>query len=140
MEIKTTNYKFFQHKNCEFFPCHQGLAEDVLMKNWKTFLPVEHGHSFGMGHPNSMGIMILSSSLAFWIIIRPKRWWKTFISFEILAVITLWICLSRTSAILLAIFPFVSLGVQTIMKRTKRNLVLTRAKVPAGENMSQQAA
>ena len=28
MEIKTTNYKFFQHKNCEFFPCHQGLAEE----------------------------------------------------------------------------------------------------------------
>ncbi len=27
MEIKTTNYKFFQHKTCEFFPCHQGLAE-----------------------------------------------------------------------------------------------------------------
>ena len=28
MELKTTNYKFFQHKNCEFFPCHQGLAEE----------------------------------------------------------------------------------------------------------------
>lgn len=23
MEIKTENYKFFQHRECEFFPCHK---------------------------------------------------------------------------------------------------------------------
>ncbi|MCR5134784.1 MAG: cysteine-rich small domain-containing protein [Clostridiales bacterium] len=28
MEMKTTNYKFFQHKDCEFFPCHQGIEEE----------------------------------------------------------------------------------------------------------------
>lgn len=22
MKLETENYKFFQHKNCEFFPCH----------------------------------------------------------------------------------------------------------------------
>lgn len=24
----TENYKFNQHRSCEFFPCHQGLAEE----------------------------------------------------------------------------------------------------------------
>lgn len=28
MELKTTNYKFFQHRECEFFPCHQGVKEE----------------------------------------------------------------------------------------------------------------
>ncbi|WP_430884794.1 cysteine-rich small domain-containing protein [Fusibacter sp. JL216-2] len=23
------NYKKFQHKNCEYFPCHKGVSEDV---------------------------------------------------------------------------------------------------------------
>ncbi len=22
------NYEFFQHKDCEYFPCHQGIAEE----------------------------------------------------------------------------------------------------------------
>ena len=22
------NYRFFQHKDCEYFPCHSGVAED----------------------------------------------------------------------------------------------------------------
>lgn len=28
MELKTENYKFFQHKDCEFFPCHQVKDQD----------------------------------------------------------------------------------------------------------------
>lgn len=24
------NYDFFQHKNCEFFPCHKGVSEDAF--------------------------------------------------------------------------------------------------------------
>jgi Zn-finger protein len=23
--MKTKNYKFYQHKKCEFFPCHKGI-------------------------------------------------------------------------------------------------------------------
>lgn len=25
---KTDNYKFNQHRQCEFFPCHKGVEED----------------------------------------------------------------------------------------------------------------
>ncbi len=24
------NFKFFQHSSCEYFPCHQGLAEETF--------------------------------------------------------------------------------------------------------------
>ena len=24
----STNYKFFQHKDCEYFPCHKGIPEE----------------------------------------------------------------------------------------------------------------
>ena len=27
-ELKTENYKFFQHKECEFFPCHKTEDEE----------------------------------------------------------------------------------------------------------------
>lgn len=27
-KIKTSNYKFNQHKSCEFFPCHEGVGKD----------------------------------------------------------------------------------------------------------------
>lgn len=27
-KITTENYKKFQHRECEFFPCHQGVPED----------------------------------------------------------------------------------------------------------------
>ena len=27
-ELKTENYKFFQHKECEFFPCHETNDEE----------------------------------------------------------------------------------------------------------------
>lgn len=27
---ETENYKFNQHKTCEFFPCHQGLAPEAF--------------------------------------------------------------------------------------------------------------
>lgn len=26
--VETTNYRGFTHKDCEFFPCHEGVAED----------------------------------------------------------------------------------------------------------------
>lgn len=28
MEIKSQNYKFFQHKQCEFFPCHKNANSE----------------------------------------------------------------------------------------------------------------
>ena len=28
MEKKTKHYAFFQHRECEFFPCHEGIAEE----------------------------------------------------------------------------------------------------------------
>ena len=27
-EIKTQNYKFYQHRACEYFPCHDGVASE----------------------------------------------------------------------------------------------------------------
>ena len=27
-ELKTENYKFFQHRECEFFPCHKTEDEE----------------------------------------------------------------------------------------------------------------
>ena len=27
-ELKTENYKFFQHRECEFFPCHKTADEE----------------------------------------------------------------------------------------------------------------
>ena len=27
-KMETENYKFNQHKDCEFFPCHKGVEED----------------------------------------------------------------------------------------------------------------
>jgi len=30
LNIKTDNYKFCQNKDCEFFPCHDGIAEDAF--------------------------------------------------------------------------------------------------------------
>ena len=27
-EIETENFKFFQHRDCEFFPCHEDLKEE----------------------------------------------------------------------------------------------------------------
>lgn len=29
-KIETSNYKFNQHKSCEFFPCHQGVEEELF--------------------------------------------------------------------------------------------------------------
>ena len=29
-ELKTENYKFFQHRECEFFPCHKTEDEENL--------------------------------------------------------------------------------------------------------------
>lgn len=29
-EIKTENYKFNQHGQCEFFPCHKGLEDQAF--------------------------------------------------------------------------------------------------------------
>ena len=31
-EIKTENYKFYSHKDCEFFPCHKTGNEETF--NW----------------------------------------------------------------------------------------------------------
>ena len=30
MNINSENYKFFQHKNCEFFPCHKVKDESTF--------------------------------------------------------------------------------------------------------------
>ena len=30
MDINSENYKFFQHKNCEFFPCHKVKDESTF--------------------------------------------------------------------------------------------------------------
>ena len=112
---------------------HRGLVEDVIMMNYKTFLPVEMGHSFGMGHPNGIGILILSSTLAGWFLIKPKKWWITLILFELMAMITLFISLSRTSSILLAVFPFIVLftqGTFRIMENRKRTRILLFAVLP----------
>ena len=98
----------------------QGLVKDVLMINHKTFLPVESGHSFGMGHPNSIGVMILSSTLACWMMVKPRKWWITFAVFETMAALTLWICLSRTSSILMAAFPFLILFVKRVLSFSER--------------------
>ena len=27
-EFETENFKFFQHRECEYFPCHDGVGED----------------------------------------------------------------------------------------------------------------
>lgn len=103
---------------------HRGLAADVLMTNFKTFLPVAYGHSYGMGHPNGLGMILLTSSLAFWIIMKPTKWWKTLVFFEVMATMTLWLTISRTSAILLAIFPFVDLGVRAFLKISQKHPAL----------------
>ena len=28
MENKTAQYAFFQHRDCEYFPCHEGIPEE----------------------------------------------------------------------------------------------------------------
>ena len=111
---------------------HRGVVTDVLMSSDKTSLPLGDGHSFGMIHPNSIGVMLLSCSLACWLLWRPQRWWLSLIAFLAVAYFTLWVSLSRTSAFLLAAFPFLSFAVLWIEKklRNDQSKTLYAAAVP----------
>lgn len=84
-----------------------GMVTDRLMPNDKTFLPVTDGHSLGMGHANNLGGLLATSAMMLYLILKPKRWWVKILYFELSAVIVLWITVSRTAAVILAIFPLI---------------------------------
>lgn len=107
----------------------KGLAMDSLMPNFKSFIPVNYGHSYGMGHPNTLAVYILTTALGGWTVFRPDRTWKTALLFEGLALLTFWLTLSRTTACLMAAFPLIYLLSRKVcsLPDRKRKTVRTAA-------------
>lgn len=63
------------------------------------------GHSWGMGHPNSIALLVMSTVIFGWILIPKKKWWITFPLFWIPAAGVFLVTACRTAAALMILFP-----------------------------------
>jgi hypothetical protein len=95
-----------------------GIVYDTTITGSKlAIFSIEEGHSFGMGHPNALGLLILSTTLGVWYLWKPKKWPATLVLFEAAAAGTMLLTVSRTSVILLAVFPVIALIFSLMMKQ-----------------------
>lgn len=112
-----------------------GIVYDVQMPGNKLPIGIETGHSLGMGHANSMGLLILSTTLGAWYLWKPKKWWATLLLFEAAAAATLLITLSRTNVVLLAVFPVIALVFRILMtnggEKQRKRITTGSAMLPA---------
>lgn len=81
-----------------------GLLTDVT-KDFTFAGQAMVGHSWGMGHPNSIALLVMSSVIFGWILIPNKKWWITFPLFWIPAVGVFLVTACRTAAALMILFP-----------------------------------
>lgn len=81
------------------------------------------GQSFGLLHPNTAGIALLSTALAVWCAFLQKKPVATAILFWAAAAAAWFLCASRTSALLLAVFP-VLYGAVLLLRKNGRDRVL----------------
>jgi len=81
------------------------------------------GRSFGMGHPNSIAILIFSTWLMIWYLMIPQKWWLTILFFWAGGLLIFWLTLCRTVAALLAVFPLIPIVLGPIARSRKPGLL-----------------
>lgn len=81
------------------------------------------GSSFGMGHPNSFALFIMSTVMMLWVILKKHlRWWMTFLLFLFIGAAVFYYTLSRTVVIIMALFPIVSIIFEVLLKKQRKGL------------------
>ena len=81
------------------------------------------GRSFGMGHPNSIAILILSTWLLIWQLFVPKKWWLTILYFWVGGFLIFWLTLCRTVAALLVVFPLIPIILEPMAKSRRPGIL-----------------
>ena len=100
-----------------------GWAQEALVQGTKAFWIFQVGHSYGMGHPNSIAILFLTTWLMIWVLFLPRRWWVTPLIMWGGAFIVYAMTLCRTVAVLMIIFPILYIPMDAL-GRSKRAGVL----------------
>lgn len=90
-----------------------------VVSDIKTVLGIPtKASSFGMGHPNSLALYIMSTMIMLWVMLKKHfRWWMTFLLFYIGAAIVLYLTLCRTVCIIMCIFPIVSFIIELLLNK-----------------------
>ena len=113
---------------CILLQC--GWVQDIQTSAQKAVLGFQNGHSFGMGHPNSIGIMFMSTWMLLWGMFVPKRWWVTLAFFWAGGVLVLAATLCRTIAVLMLAFPLVYFVLNAVGRSRHPNILLCTAVMP----------
>ena len=99
---------------------NNGLVSAVYTGESKI-IGLDHlGSSFGMGHPNSIAIFIMSTLLMIWILLNPKNKWITPVMFVVGTAVVFWLTLCRTVCILMLLFPLLLWGVEKFSEQQKQ--------------------
>ena len=113
------------------------LAFLMLLLKWQGMLETRaiqfsyrKGYSLGFGHPNMAGIYLISLDLMIWTLYlkRHKAW--TAVLFGGSAAVCWLVLASRTSAVLLILYPFLAYGIERIGESRRSGLLKAAQALP----------
>ena len=89
------------------------------------------GSTLGFGHPNMAGIYLITLDLLLWMLYLKKSKIWTGVLFGGTALFCWFVLASRTSAILLTLYPFLAFGIEWLGKSRRAGLLKAAIGLPA---------
>ena len=113
------------------------MAMLMILLEWQGMLRIVsirfsygRGTSLGFGHPNMAGIYLISLDLLVWMLYLKKHKIWTAVLFGGTAAFCWFVLASRTSAILLALYPFLAFGIEWLGKSRRERLLKASIGLP----------
>lgn len=106
-----------------FWLGYKGFVVPVITET-KTVLGISTlASSFGMGHPNSFALFIMSTVMMLWLIVKKHlHWWMTVLLFFIGSAIVLYFTLCRTVCIIMLVFPLINIIIVKLQGKERKGI------------------